>query len=333
MMQASALLAVLFGLLPAAADAAEVLPPEAPRMPREQVVPQNDDPFWPSQVLHGSMSSPERCAGIGGAVWATVEAGGECLRYYAHGLVDGSNPEVLVYIHGDFVVRNLKGQLWVLGHYGRRTPNSLQQEAKRWFATAGMPAIVLGRPGVYGSSGDHKAKATPTEVALIDSALERIKQRHGITRFHLTGQSGGGHSVAALLARRTDIGCAAISSGAVAIEQRYKELKRPQPADLYDPAADVDRIPHGPAPKIFVISDPEDKRVPFASQRFYVDRLKGAGLTPVHIIAKAKDKFHHALSDQARLAAALCAKGAAEDEIIRQVTALDSESGDGKADD
>lgn len=317
------LLTVLAVASPVAAR--DVLLPDEPRIRREQIIPFGDDPFWPSQVLYGSISSPARCATIRDAVWADVPGGGECIRYFASGLVDGANPEAMVFIHGDYLVRGVSGKHWVLSHYARHSPGNLELDAKRWGEQARVPALYLGRPGVYGSSGDHKDKAKRREVELINAALDQIKRRYRITRFHLAGQSGGGHSVAGLLALRRDIGCAAISSGAVAVTERYKLLKLAQPDGLYDPLDEVGRIAKSPAPRIFVLSDPEDRRVPIASQTLYVDRLRDAGLAAVHILATAKDEDHHGLSAQGRRAAALCVKGVPDDQIVRQVTAPDPE--------
>lgn len=321
---------ILLALLATAppATARDVLLPDEPRIRREQVIPFGDDPFWPSQVLYGSISSPSRCATIRDAVWADVPGGGECIRYFASGLIDGANPDAMVFIHGDYLVRGVSGKYWVLSHYARRSPSNLELDAKRWSEQARVPALFIGRPGVYGSSGDHKDKAKRREVDLINAALDQIKRRYRISRFHLAGQSGGGHSVAGLMPLRTDIGCAAISSGAVAVTERYRLLKLALPDGLYDPVDDVGRIAKVPSPRIFVLSDPEDRRVPVASQTLYVDRLHNAGVAAVHILATAKDGDHHGLSALARRATALCVKGVPDDQIVQQVTAPDPDDKD-----
>ncbi len=321
-------ISLLFAILLAVASPAparDVLLPDDPRIRREQIIPLGDDPFWPSQVLHGSTSSPNRCITIRDAVWVDAPGGGECIRYFTAGLADRTHPDVMVYIHGDYIARSISGKYWVWSNYARHSPSSLELEAKRWSQRAKVPAIYIGRPGVFGSSGDHKEKTRPREVDLINATLDLLKRRYGISRFHLAGQSGGGHSVASLLPRRQDIGCAVMSSGAVAIRERNRLLKLEPPDGFYDPLDDAPRIARTPALRIILLSDPEDRRVPFASQALYVDRLRAAGLPVLHILATAKDEEHHGLSTLGRLAAALCVQGVSDNDIVGQVTAPEAE--------
>jgi hypothetical protein len=53
------------------------------------------------------------------------------------------------------------------------------------------------------------------------AALDAIKARYRIGQYYLAGQSGGGTVTAAMLNMRTDIECAVISSGNVAVWQAY----------------------------------------------------------------------------------------------------------------
>ena len=59
-----------------------------------------------------------------------------------------------------------------------------------------------------------------------NEAVNRLKEAFGWHHVNLAGLSGGGHLVAALIARRMDVGLAVIASGNVAVAQRNQERGR-----------------------------------------------------------------------------------------------------------
>jgi hypothetical protein len=93
---------------------------------------------------------------------------------------------------------------------------------------------------------------------------------------------------------------------------------------FHDPIEEVNRIPRNPAPKIYVISDPEDQSVPFPTQLAYVRRLRAIGLKPQHVFASAPRPAHHVLSGHARRAATLIARGETSRHIRAALHELDS---------
>jgi dienelactone hydrolase len=151
------------------------------------------------------------------------------------------------------------------------------------------------------------------------AALDALKAEHAVTRFHLVGQSGGGHTVAALLQMRQDIGCAVMTSGSmshksvvrdrgVAITARIREN--------YDPIDHVGAMQNRPGQRIVVMSDPDDRIVSFRSQREFVERVRGAGLPILHISAAAGDEDFHGLEAEGRRLASDCAKGVDDQTLI-----------------
>src|ERR687889_1026744 len=85
-----------------------------------------------------------------------------------------------------------------------------RKPASRAAASGGTPVVLLARPGMHGSSGDHaRDRHTTDEVELVDDALTRLRQRHGFRDLSLVGFSSGGAVVANLLARRGGVPCAA----------------------------------------------------------------------------------------------------------------------------
>lgn len=276
------------------------------------------------ELLEGSESNAAQCAGLPFAVWVTVDGKGDCIRYYAGGLKAAANPDMLVFFHGDRMALSAGGQR-ALGAYDRQSPAGLERDAGLWSQQAhGLPFLFVARPGTHGSSGNHAERRRPREVKLMTAALDAIKARHGVQRYHLSGQSGGGHITGAMLNMRQDIECAAIASGAVAVWKRVELLgDRSRDttgfADSYDPVKDVARIRRAPPPRIFVLSDPEDRPVPFGSQQYYVDQLVEARLAPVHVLAVAPDSGRHALAHLARPAIRWCAQGVPTEEIRRRL--------------
>jgi hypothetical protein len=89
----------------------------------------------------------------------------------------------------------------------------------------------------------------------VNAALDTIKQRHGIARFGVSSQSGGGPSLAGILSLRSDVDCAAFSSSLTAFDEREQALKgamRGPPlhqvtADVYDPIRETTSIRRSPS--------------------------------------------------------------------------------------
>ena len=113
-----------------------------------------------------------------------------------------------------------------------------------------MPYIHLARPGTYGSSGAHAQRRTQREIDVVSAALDAIKAAHGYHRLHLVGYAEGGHTAAALLAQRTDVGCVVLASALVSVRSRLAELGRSEDVtgnrDPIDPIALVGKIAKRP---------------------------------------------------------------------------------------
>jgi dienelactone hydrolase len=287
-----------------------------------------EEAFPLSEVVHGSTATEESCRALPAAAWVVVDGRGDCIRYFPSG-AQRSNPVAAVFLHGDRLL-----QLWndrefttlrelrVVGYAGA-SPARVQEEVARNAAAAQRPFIFLGRPGVYGSSGDHKERRRPREVALVDAALDAIKARYDVERFVLAGHSGGGHLVGALLSRRADVGCAVIAAGVVAVEARIQALGWPKDAtgyaDYVDPIKEVGRIPRGDALRVFVIGDPRDGVVPFSTARAYVEALRRHGVAAHLAEARGAGPDHHGLARSAQTVAGWCAIGLPTEEILARL--------------
>jgi len=315
------------------ADAPQLGPFELAK-PTKLTAFKSEQVFSSYEALNGSFSSAESCANNPNGIWVVAAGRGECIRYYPKGFTETDNSGVLVYFGGDVMLHNARGVRFITGAYARQSPATIEQVTEVWSREAGKPAIFVARPGIYGSSGDHDLRRFPREIELMDRALDEIKARHNVTSFILSGHSGGGQIVAGLLNRRTDISAAVITSGLVSVKQvsaywkrrtRLPDRIRHKTRYFYAPVAEIGHIPPGSPPQIVVISDPEDRIVPFSSQLHYVRRLRAAGLQPQHIYAHATDRQRHVLAHHGRRAAALIARGQPLVEIRRAVHEMDLE--------
>ena len=301
----------VLGLGREAAHGQSIAPTTAPKFEAE--------PFSGAELLRGKRITQVECAALPGAVWAAVDQQGECIRYY-HSTAGGSGAEVLVFFSAEVASTNARGEVKPYDFYVKRTPAALQERIVGSSRTLRMPYLYLGRPGSYGSSGEYAKRRTPREIDLISAALDAIKSRHGYTRLHLAGYSEGGHAAAALLARRTDLGCVVLASSLVSVRSRLAEAGLDQDVTgnkhPVDPVALVDQVVKRPGLRIIVVTDSDDVVISARSQTAYVRRASAAGLPVQQIFAAATDPGAHDLWRAGLMVAADCARGVKDDAIV-----------------
>jgi dienelactone hydrolase len=267
-----------------------------------------DTPFDAGDVIRGVPVDPA-WRDQAGRVRVEIQSRAESLRFYG-ALAGGSDAEPIIYLEGDAISRGnrFNGDVVVGDRYLRLSPRLMQAEAEQFAAALQRPFVNLARPGVFGSSGDHGQRRREYEVQLIDAALDRLKDAFGWRRLNLAGQSGGGHLVAALIARRTDVGLAVIVSGNVAVAKRNLEMKRDVDAtgyaDFVDPLDTVAAVAQSPPGHILMLTDPGDTVVSAAVQDAYAAALRQAGVAVEQLFVPSLDPRHHDLRLPAILAAA-----------------------------
>jgi pimeloyl-ACP methyl ester carboxylesterase len=300
-------LALAVGLV----HAQDTAPPAVPSFEKE--------PFSGFDLLHGKTITQAECEALPSAVWVAADGQRECIRYY-HSAAGRGGSEVIISLPQDMVSTNGRGEVRPHDYYVKTTPAQVQDLAATWSRNLGLPYVRLGRPGTYGSSGEHSKRRTPGEIAVISAALDAIKARHGYTRFHLLGWSTGGHSAAALMARRTDLGCVVLSSALLSVRSHLAEYNRSEDItgnkNPVDPIALVDQITSRPDLRIFVLTDPDDTVITARSQTVYVNRLVAANLPVRQLFIAASDPSAHLLENPARQVLAACTKGMADDAIV-----------------
>jgi dienelactone hydrolase len=299
------------GLLPDAAHAQSVAPATPPKFETE--------PFSGAELLGGKRITQAECAALAGAVWVAVDQQGECIRYY-HSTAGGSGPEALVVFSAEAAATNGRGEVRPRDYYLKQTPAQMQERSAGWSRGLRMPYLYLGRPGSYGSSGEFAKRRTAREIDLLSAALDAIKSRHGYTRFHLFGYSEGGHAAAALLARRTDLGCVVLASSLLSVRSRLAEQGHDRDytgnRNPLDPAALVDQVVKRPDLRIIVVTDPDDVVISARSQTAYVRRATAAGLPIQQIFTAAPDAHAHEVGRVGLSVATDCVRGAAADAIV-----------------
>ena len=161
-----------------------------------------------------------------GRLWVRVENRGFCVRFWLS-TAGGSKDEALVAFDGDIGGR-IDGKLQLLEQARSISDESLQKAAGYGSRLYRGPYFLIARPGAFGSSGHHvKDRRTLLEIRIAMAALDALKRHYGFKRFHLVGQSGGGHTVAGLVQLRSDIGCAVITSGAISVRSSAARQRAP----------------------------------------------------------------------------------------------------------
>ena len=272
------------------------------------------------QVAHVNRQD---CQRQDGRVWVVIDDGPDCISYVTAGTISASEP-ALLFFNGDVPEDKLKEQLQA----------GARKQAQGWADSLnvahGVPVVVVGRPGLMGSTGFHLSGGRRDEALVMEAAVDALKDKLGLKRLALAGQSGGARIIAQLMVMgRRDIGCAAMGSGAYDLPRLQgggtaRTSIFGDPGKRYMvPMLQTQAIVADPQRRCWVIGDPRDTIVPFSEQRAWADKLAALGHHAVLIEAKATDPDFHGMSAKAGVAAALCAKGRSDGEIRSAVDGTD----------
>lgn len=272
----------------------------------------------------GQRADRQTCPDEGGYLWLPLASGAACLRYF--GATDlRSASTLIVYMTGD---RDQSLNVpWA--KIENNTQQAQDARAAALTRRAGMPVVVLARPGTYGSSGDHRQRRRlAQEFAPIDAGLDALKRRYGVRHFVLWGHSGGATAAAAMLTLgRTDISCAVMTSSTFAYLERWRMRRgadREGPSTpkeirlaeaMYDPLVHVEDIVPDSERTVYLLGDPRDTITPFEFQARFADALQRAG----HRVVLREENgippgFHDLRGDVGLLQAGQCANQNSETE-------------------
>jgi pimeloyl-ACP methyl ester carboxylesterase len=276
-----------------------------------EIPPDADDPPLnaPTVLTRGVTVNESQCKILRNAVWVRVDGTGYCVRYWIS-TAGGSKDEAVVFVHGDLGDSKTPGSL--NRYAAHMTAGRMQRDIQRWSRVYGGPYIAIGRLGAFGSSGDHrKQRRSLLEIRVVTAALDELKVRHGLKRFHLGGQSGGAHTVAGLGQMRADVGCAVMAAGPISLKTWTRDSGRkidPGIKALYDPIDHVAAMQHQPGRRMIVMSDPDDQLVSFHSQREFAERARAKSLPVLHVSADSGTENFHGLHNESQSMAIDCAK-------------------------
>jgi dienelactone hydrolase len=269
--------------------------------------------------LRGITMTEAQCAALPQAVWLGVMSRNYCIRYYLS-TAGGAGPRPAVFLQGDRLGRlNLKTGEFSPGPRDKDIDtDDLARIAEGLSKQTATTAIYLARPGLDGSSGDHRIRHSTLELAVINAALDAIKQRHGFEGFHMIGQSGGSTLVGGVLALRTDVGCAVIGSGRLFYDKTPPASSDPG-RQYFNVADAVPIIAQRRATRILLVTDPLDRKVPEPTQTAFVRMLRQAGGQAEQFLVQAIDDDRHGVTAYSRTAAAACMRGASSEDIAQRL--------------
>lgn len=251
----------------------------------------------------GAAAEQEHCPDNSSFAWVIHAEGGDCIRYFAAGNLTEA-PIVIAMFSGD-----RDGFLKLMPEeIPNNTRRSREATAARLSRQSGVPAVLVSRPGIYGSSGNHRERRRTRELIALDAALSLLKQRYRIGHFALLGHSGGATAAAGILTLgRDDILCAVLTSGAYDLAERARRRTAPggnwaeqgDPAGVarqFDPLHHIDGIAFSPSRKIYILGNPADEVTPFDLQRRFADAVEQAGhQVELREAPAAAPRFHNLL--------------------------------------
>lgn len=316
------------------------------RAGQPQVMPSSyDEIFPPKFITSGTPSkSQAECDATPNAVWITarwtdkgvfsdsVSSTDECVRYFPSDNATAGKTAIL-YFWGDIVLEPGTGNDKTNPGYGANSYRAQVALANHHAAVNGVPYILVGRPGMYGSTGNTTLyRHSVREAAIINAAVDAIKNEFGYDRISIVGQSGGGGLVGALLTSgRSDLECVVISSGTVSLKTRLRTSSSTQWVrngqdttglpyrQLYDSLDELDRVAVDNRRRIFMLADPKDEAVSFTSQKEFSDRANEKGIRILLVVAQGGGKQHHSTSAQGIRTVGRCLAGMTDDEIAKKI--------------
>ncbi|MDX9886569.1 hypothetical protein [Thauera sp.] len=252
----------------------------------------------------GAAAERAHCPDTSSFAWVTHPEGSDCIRYFAAGDLEKA-PIVVAIFSGDRD-RLLKYRSDEIPGNTRRSREAI---AAKFSRQSGLPVVLVSRPGIYGSSGNHLKRRQAREYRALDAALSSLKKRYGIGQFALLGHSGGATAAAGILTLgREDILCAVLSSGAFDLDERARrraaatgrsEAENRDTTGVnapFDPLHHVEGIAFSPSRRIYVLGNAADQVTPFDLQKKFADVVAKAGHhVELRDIPASPPRFHDLL--------------------------------------
>jgi dienelactone hydrolase len=277
--------------------------------------------FPPETLKTGIPGDEAGCKRSPNTVWVMANGAGDCIRYYPAGLSSGVNESVVIVIGGDRLVAVEGGSAPDAAvAYNDNSAEAQQAKAEAYSHEVGLPVVVVARPGLYRSTGNHSRRRRAREMKLMDGAIAEIVKRERIQKIGLTGQSGGGTVASYVLTRQRNLRCVTLTSAELSMHailqtSAASHYDGTHAGELYNPIDHVAEVEANTDRDVFVIWSQGDRYSPPENQHAYAQALR-ALRHKVHVIeGEAVGASRHTLDRTGRTVTAWCLKGIAADEI------------------
>jgi pimeloyl-ACP methyl ester carboxylesterase len=285
--------------------------------------------YWPGAVLTEEGKSQELCESVAGRLFVATTVGSECIAYW---VTKGNEDrrQAVFFIDGDLPP---VADAAAFEEHMHKTESGIRKLMQKWADKLHVRYVYLARPGLHGSSGNHRERMKPHETLILGAAAKLLKDKLSLDSIALAGQSRGSTIAASLLTLKLhDVKCAVLGSGTFEIvDLEYdNHAKAHHPIEkaklrkiMCDPSAHVDGIEPDPARRIFVLGDREDPKAAFPQQTHFVESLKAAGNHTVQIEVEAY--HHHGAARFTIPTAAACLNGLSDAKIVTAVAKMQQE--------
>jgi dipeptidyl aminopeptidase/acylaminoacyl peptidase len=135
---------------------------------------------------------------------------------------------------------------------------------------------------------------------VVSAAIDLLKARLGIREGVLAGQSGGATLVANIVPKRSDVKCAVMGSGAVALWQFASRFIAPDVYEKWEDTVQTARQIVNVFTRFYVIAGEGDRRRPPEYQRLYAQALADKGLNVRFALIRKPGDPHDVVAETLR---------------------------------
>jgi hypothetical protein len=186
--------------------------------------------YWPGSVLIAEGKSQALCESVPNRIFVATTVGSECIAYWT---TKGNEQrrQAVFFIDGD--LPPVADQAAFQEHM-HKTEDGIEKLMQKWADKLHVRYVYLARPGLHGSSGNHKDRMKARETMILGGAAKLLEDRLGVDSIALAGQSRGSTIAASLLTLKLrGVNCAVLGSGAFEIVNLEYDVraKGHQPVD------------------------------------------------------------------------------------------------------
>lgn len=264
-------------------------------------------------------TTQEMCESADYTLWVPSPYMGTCIRYYpSSDLTDAE--KVIVYVNADV----LSSSKWHNKSWHSGLITSIIKTQKEWERKTDIPNVMIGRPGMLGSSGDERDKRSFHAVDTMRRAVEMLKERYHIKTIAVTSQGGGSSVVAGMLTLGLDTPCWVGASGGYDVQKNHR--------DVYNAYERYQEAKVNPARRLFLVASENDQLNSYHRQLEYARRLHHQGHNVTALTVHGSGDKGTQTDYVGRMVAGMCLQGQSTAEIVTHAMNASSAqaSSDGK---